>query len=55
MRALHTLKLQNNGIDDSFSEELVMIITHTRVYNLDISYNEIGPKGMINFIQVMKE
>lgn len=54
MRTLHTLKLRNNGIDDSYADELKFIVTNTHVRNLDISRNEIGPKGMDIFLTAVK-
>lgn len=50
MRTLHTLKLKNNSIDDSYSDELKFIVTNTHIKCLDISNNEIGPKGMEIFL-----
>lgn len=55
MRTLHTLILKNNGIDDSYHEELKYIITNTHVRNLDLSHNEIGPKGIEGFLTALKE
>jgi Ran GTPase-activating protein (RanGAP) involved in mRNA processing and transport len=54
MRALHTVSLRNNGIDDSFADELIFLITHTRIHKLDISHNDIGPKGITPFLTALK-
>ncbi|CAK95066.1 unnamed protein product (macronuclear) [Paramecium tetraurelia] len=55
MRTLHTLKLRNNGIDDSYSDELKFIVSNTHVKSLDLSHNELGPKGMELFLGSIKE
>ncbi|CAD8185046.1 unnamed protein product [Paramecium octaurelia] len=55
MRTLHTLKLKNNGIDDSYSDELKFIVSNTHVKSLDLSHNELGPKGMEIFLGSIKE
>jgi len=46
MRALNTLLLRNNGIDDSFSEELVLMVQKSRISILDLSSNDIGIRGI---------
>lgn len=51
IRTLSTLILKNNGIDDSYNEELKYIITNTHVRNIDISHNEISSKGIEGFLQ----
>lgn len=33
-------------MDDSFGEELGNLITHPKITRLDISHNELGPKGI---------
>ena len=55
MRTLQTLNLSRNGINDSYFEELKYILTNTHICNLDLSQNEIGPKGIEVFLQQMKE
>ncbi|CAD8101547.1 unnamed protein product [Paramecium sonneborni] len=55
MRTLHTLKLKNNGIDDSYCDELKLIVSQTHVKSLDLSHNELGPKGMEIFLGSIKE
>jgi len=39
MRCLHSLVLQNNGIDDSCVEELDAILAIKRIVRLDLSRN----------------
>ncbi len=36
---------RNNGIDDTYAEELGELISNTRVTHLDLSNNEIGRVG----------
>lgn len=55
MRTLHTLKLKNNGIDDSYSDELKFIVSNTHIKSLDLSHNELSPKGMEIFLSSIKE
>ncbi|CAD8199853.1 unnamed protein product [Paramecium pentaurelia] len=55
MRTLHTLKLRNNGIDDSYTDELKFIVSNTHIKSLDLSHNELGPKGMEIFLSSIKE
>lgn len=33
---------RNNGIDETYAEELGELVSHTKVTHLDLSYNEIG-------------
>jgi Ran GTPase-activating protein (RanGAP) involved in mRNA processing and transport len=54
MRALHTIMLSNNGIDDAFSEELVFLISKCRIRKLDLSHNNLGPKGIEPMLDTMK-
>lgn len=50
MRTLSTLILKNNGIDDSYNDELKYIITNTHIRNIDLSHNEITSKGIEGFL-----
>lgn len=43
---MNSLIIKNNGIDDSYSDELAFIISHTKINKLDLSQNDIGPKGI---------
>lgn len=54
MRTLHTLYLRNNGMNDSFYEELVYLVTHCKLQALDISENDISPKGIDGMLQQLK-
>lgn len=45
MRCLSSLILRNNGIDDTFIEEIDILFNNTRITRLDLSGNEIGKKG----------
>ena len=39
MRCLHTLVLQNNGIDDDYTEELEVLFNIKRITRIDLSRN----------------
>lgn len=55
VKTLKSLNLKNNGIDDSYVDELKFIITNTSISVLDLSNNEIGPKGIEPMLQSLKE
>ena len=45
---------QNNGIDDTYSEELANLISKTKVSHLDLSRNEIGPIANKSIVLALK-
>lgn len=54
MRALHALLLRHNGLDDSFADELVFLVQRSRISTLDISHNDLGPRGIEPMFEAMK-
>ncbi|CAK84389.1 unnamed protein product (macronuclear) [Paramecium tetraurelia] len=41
-------------LDDSYSDELKFIVSNTHIIYLDLSHNELGPKGMEIFWNILK-
>ena len=42
MRCLNTIILENNGIDDSYCEELTILFNLTNIKKINLSRNDIG-------------
>ncbi|KRX06458.1 hypothetical protein PPERSA_05071 [Pseudocohnilembus persalinus] len=55
MRCLHSLVLQNNGIDDSFLEEIDILFNNQKIKKIDLSQNYIGKKGGMHIAKLLKD
>lgn len=42
-------------MDDSYGEALGILMTHPKITRLDVSHNEIGPKGIKPLIASIKQ
>ena len=55
MRCLSCLILKDNGIDDTYIEEMNMIFMNTRIVMLNLSGNNIGKQGGMLLGRIFKE
>jgi len=55
MRCLHTVILRNNGIDDTFTEELEALVNNWKIQSLDLSNNNIGKQGALALSKALKD
>jgi Ran GTPase-activating protein (RanGAP) involved in mRNA processing and transport len=55
MRCLETLILRNNGIDDTYVDELEIIFSNPRITHIDLSGNLIDKQGALVIGKCLKE
>ena len=55
MRCLSSLILQNNGINESHSDELEILFLNKRLVCLDLSKNNINKSTIMKLAKILKE
>jgi len=55
MRCLHTVILRNNGIDDTYNEEINNLLFNWRIVSVDLSRNNIGKQGALALSKSLKD
>lgn len=55
MRCLTAITLRNNGIDDSYLDELECLFRNTRITAIDLSNNRLNRSFAVRFGKLFKE